>query len=78
MIWGSFSYHGKSELYLIEKNLNSLGYCYIIEIYLLPFANLHYGDQFVFQQDNASIHSVAASKDRQSLLTEPCWSSQVI
>jgi hypothetical protein len=63
MVWGSFSYHGKSELYFIEKNLNSVGYCYITETYLLPFANLHYGYQFVFQQDNASIHSSKFTTD---------------
>jgi transposase len=63
MIWGAFSLHGKSELAFIEGTQDSVKYCETLESYLLPFANLHYGDDYIFQQDNASIHSSQYTKE---------------
>jgi hypothetical protein len=34
-----------------------------IETYLLPFANLRNGDQYVYQQDNAPIHTSKFTKE---------------
>jgi hypothetical protein len=63
MIWGAFSAHGKAELSVLRGKQDSVAYCYTIETYLLPFANYHYGDQFIYQQDNASIHSFKFTRD---------------
>jgi hypothetical protein len=52
MIWGAFSVHGKTEIAFFEQTLDSIGYCYIVETYLLPVASLHYGEQYVYQQDH--------------------------
>lgn len=63
MIWAAFCLHGKSELVFIEGTQDSVKYCETLETYLLPFANLHYGDDYIFQQDNASIHSSVYTKE---------------
>jgi hypothetical protein len=57
MIWAGMSASGKTELVFLQGKQDSIAYCYTIETYLLPYAYLHYGDYYVFQQDNASIHT---------------------
>lgn len=57
MMWGAFSYVGKKKLGFLEGNQNILDYIYTSSEYLLPFAHLHYGIGFIFQQENVSIHS---------------------
>ncbi|GMF33884.1 unnamed protein product [Phytophthora fragariaefolia] len=42
---------------------NSDDYVYTLSEFLLPFAHLKYGTAFIFQQDNASIHTSARTKD---------------
>ncbi|KAG6621993.1 Transposase [Phytophthora cinnamomi] len=57
MVWGAFGTKGKSELVVLEGRQNSGHYIYTVSEHLLPFAHKHYGTDFVFMQDNASIHS---------------------
>ena len=63
MVWGGFSGVGKTELAILAGNQKSEDYIYTISEYLLPFAHHEYGTEFIFQQDNAAIHT-------SSMLTE--------
>jgi hypothetical protein len=67
MIWGAFSARGKSELAILRGRQNSGHYVYTVSEYMLPFAHSNHGVDFVFQQDNASIH---ASRETTSFLQE--------
>ncbi|KAK1935345.1 Transposable element Tc3 transposase [Phytophthora citrophthora] len=56
MVWEGFSAAGKTKLAVLYGKQNSDDYVYTMSEYLLPFAHLHYGTDFVYQQDGASIH----------------------
>lgn len=57
MIWAAFSRRGKSQMAILEGNQNSEMYVNTIRRYLLPFARDLYEEDYIFQQDNAAIHS---------------------
>ncbi|KUF87249.1 hypothetical protein AM588_10001449 [Phytophthora nicotianae] len=57
MVWGAFGAKGKSQMAILRGRQNSGDYIYTVSEYLLPFAHASYGVDFVFQQDNASIHT---------------------
>ncbi|POM78188.1 Putative retroelement [Phytophthora palmivora] len=67
MVWGVFSAAGKSKLAILRGRQNSEDYIYTLSEYMLPFAHANYGIDFVFQQDNASIH---ASRETTHFLQE--------
>ncbi|POM57899.1 Transposase [Phytophthora palmivora] len=67
MVWGAFSAEGKSKLVFLKGRQNSGDYIYTISEYMLPFAHSNHGTDFVFQQDNASIH---ASRETTHFLKE--------
>ncbi|GFU34170.1 uncharacterized protein TNCV_3199621 [Trichonephila clavipes] len=55
MDWGVISYHGRSNLLLIEVNLNSNRYVHkVLHPEVVPF--LQGIPEAIFQQDNASPH----------------------
>ncbi|KAG2773851.1 hypothetical protein PC129_g16332 [Phytophthora cactorum] len=56
MVWGSFSSAGKSKIAVLEGRQASEHYNYTVSEYMLPFAHLHHGVDYIYQQDNASIH----------------------
>uniref|UniRef100_H3GPM9 Tc1-like transposase DDE domain-containing protein n=1 Tax=Phytophthora ramorum TaxID=164328 RepID=H3GPM9_PHYRM len=56
MIWGSFSAAGKSKLAVLQGRQTSEHYVYTVSEYMLPFAHLHHGMDYIYQQDNTSIH----------------------
>ncbi|KAG3115315.1 hypothetical protein PI126_g24695 [Phytophthora idaei] len=56
MVWAAFSSRGKSPLVVLSGRQNSEDYVYTVCEYLLPFAHLNYGTDYIYQQDNASIH----------------------
>ncbi|KAE9032945.1 hypothetical protein PR002_g8928 [Phytophthora rubi] len=56
MIWGSFSAAGKSKLAVLQGRQASEHYVYTVSEYMLPFAHLHHALDYIYQQDNASIH----------------------
>ena len=62
MIWAGFSKAGKTKIAFLEGNQTSSGYIYQLSEYLLPYAHLNYGTNFVFQQDLASIHNSKETK----------------
>jgi len=57
MISGDFSSKSKAELRVLESRQDSYDYVTTLSDYLLPFAHANYRYDFVFQQDNASIHT---------------------
>lgn len=61
MVWGGFSAVGKTELAVLVGKQNSEHYVYTMSEYLLPFAHRNYGTDFLYQQDNASIHTSSTS-----------------
>lgn len=63
MVWGAFSALGKSKLAVLRGRQNSSDYVYTLSEYMFPFAHLHHGTDFSFQQDNAPIHSSTETKE---------------
>ncbi|KAG3108305.1 hypothetical protein PI124_g12577 [Phytophthora idaei] len=63
MVWGSFSAAGRSKLAVLEGRQASEHYIRTVSEYMLPFAHLHYGLDYIYQQDNASIHRSHLTKD---------------
>jgi hypothetical protein len=57
MVWGAFSARDMNELAVLRGRQYSGHYIYTVSEYMLPFAHLNHGADFVFQQDNASIHA---------------------
>lgn len=54
MVWGGIWYNGKTELGIINGNINHKKYIDILKQYLLP--SIPSSNQFLFQQDNAPAH----------------------
>ena len=62
MIWGAFSFRGKSELAIMSGKQDSQDYIDHLHNNLLPFMWSFHGENAIFQQDNASIHSSKMTK----------------
>lgn len=62
---GIFSIYGTSQLAILDGAEDSGKYIDTLSEYLLPFIDLHYGRDCIFQQDGASIHR--SSETRQFL-----------
>ncbi|GMF27635.1 unnamed protein product [Phytophthora lilii] len=58
-----FSAAGKTKLAVLQGKQNSDYYVHTVSEFLLPFAHLHYGTDFTFQQDGASIHRSKVSME---------------
>jgi hypothetical protein len=56
MMWAGFSAVGKTKLAVLHGKQNSDDYVYTVSEFMLPYAHQHYGTDFTFQQDGASIH----------------------
>ncbi|POM74431.1 transposable element tc3 Transposase [Phytophthora palmivora] len=52
---------GKTRIAFLTGRQNSEDYIYIVSEILLPYAHLHYGTEFIYQPDGASIHTSKAS-----------------
>jgi hypothetical protein len=63
MVWAGFSAAGKTKLAVLHGKQNSDDYVYTLSEFLLPYAHLHYGTDFTFQQDGASIHTSKRTKE---------------
>ena len=66
MIWAAIAANGKTYLALIEKTVYSKHYITVLEQVFLPFSYFNYGkcqNDFVFMQDNASVHISNHSKE---------------
>ena len=63
-VFAAISWRGASEFITYTNNLNSDGYCEIINNYLIPFISDKYDFNCIYHQDNAPCH-----KSNQSLNT---------
>ena len=57
MILGLFLANGKTELVIMEGRQNAQKYVKVLEMSLLPFVEVHHAQDFIFQQDNVSVHT---------------------
>ena len=57
MIWGTFSKRGTAALVYVKGKMGSDEYMKVLEKSLLPFVSDKHPQHYVFQQDNARIHS---------------------
>ncbi|KAF0683486.1 Aste57867_24467 [Aphanomyces stellatus] len=63
MVWGGIWADGKTCLAFVDGTQTSPDYVYTLSEYLLPAAHLRFATDFVFQQDNASIHTATTTKE---------------
>ena len=56
MCWGAFGYNKKSDLVLIDGRIDSKKYTNMLEERFLPFAVQMANENWIFQQDNCSVH----------------------
>ena len=56
MVWGAFSMYGKTPLAKISTRMNSTKYTEMLQDCLILFTDDYMDGDFVYQQDNASIH----------------------
>lgn len=61
-VWGGVSSLGTTPLCVFEGNLTSERYTDILETYLLPNAQVFYGNDWILQQDNDPKHTAKHSK----------------
>ncbi len=57
MVWASFGWNRKSDLVFITGRMDSTKYQKMLEDNLLLFGPLMAGENWTFQQDNASVHA---------------------
>ena len=63
MVWGAFSFKGKSKLLFVNGMLNGQGYVKLLKSHLIPFARRCHDKNYIFQQDNAPCHTCRVSSD---------------
>ncbi|OXA39388.1 Transposable element Tc3 transposase [Folsomia candida] len=63
MIWAAFGSKGRSNVAFIKGTMDSTGYTKMLQEHLLKFGAKMGGRKWIFQQDNASIHSSRFTKD---------------
>ena len=57
MVWGGISSHGKTDLVIIDGNLNARRYVYeVLDSVVVPFTQ-RIGAGFILQHDNARPHT---------------------
>jgi transposase len=57
MVWGAFCSRGTLDLRFTSSKMNSSDYIEVLESSLIPFLRHYRRIKFVFQQDNARIHT---------------------
>ena len=62
MVWGAFCERGKSDLAPLNGQKTAQHYFQTLENELLPFTTEFYRQNYIFQQDNASIHTAKMMK----------------
>jgi hypothetical protein len=63
MVWAAFSAFGKTPILKVRGRMNSKSYINMIEDVLINFTDEKMDGDFIFQQDNASIHVSRLSKE---------------
>lgn len=62
MVWAAFCYERKSLTCYITTNMNAPMYLELLDSELIEFARQLYEDNWILQQDNASIHNATFTK----------------
>lgn len=62
MFWGAFGFNGKSELQKVNPKSDSKAFQDIVTCGLLRHGTRMGGQGWIFQQDNASIHSSSSTR----------------
>lgn len=57
MMWGAFSASGCLDIQFTSSRMNSRDYIQVLEKSLIPFLREHPEKTWIFQQDNARIHT---------------------
>ena len=63
MVWGSTSWNGVGSLIRLDGRVDSAAYQRILEDHMLQDPDHLIGDDFVFQQDSAPIHSSRSTRE---------------
>lgn len=63
MVWGGFSFNGTLPLAWISTRMTAENYTEILEISLIEHAEQSLGPNFIFQHDNAPIHTARHTKE---------------
>ena len=64
MVWGCFTKNGLGPLVRLEGKINALAYIDLLDNYLLPYMDtLDDENDYVFQEDNAPIHTARLAKN---------------
>lgn len=62
-VWGGIHYGGKTELVILENNVNAVRYANLLTTTALPYARRHFRRNFVYQHDNAPAHRARRIQD---------------
>lgn len=62
-VWGAIHYGGRSNLVILDGNVNAEAYILLLEAEMLPYAAGHFGRNFLFQHDNASPHRARRTQE---------------
>ena len=62
MVWAAFSVFGKTPIVILDGHQTSRSYISTLEEHLVPFIEQNSEVDHIFQQDNCSIHTAAATK----------------
>lgn len=57
MVWGAISAHGQSWLPIMNGRQDFINFIFVLEKFLPLFIDWNYESNFIFQNDNAPIHS---------------------
>jgi hypothetical protein len=63
MVWAGFGYRGITDIFFINQKMKSHDYQEMLRQQLLPVANDIGGQNWILQQDNASIHNSRSTKN---------------
>lgn len=69
-VWAGITLNGKTELVILEQNVNGQTYGQLLEQHFVPFANATFGglQNCILQDDNAPPHRAAAVQERKDQL----------
>ncbi|KFM58275.1 Transposable element Tc3 transposase, partial [Stegodyphus mimosarum] len=75
MVWAAFLFNGTTDIAFLEGRLCSEDYQKMLEMHLLPFGELLGGDQWIYQQDDCSVHVSNSTKEwfRRNQVTVMDW-----
>ena len=62
MVWGAFSRSQKLEIAFVSCRMDSEEYQTVLRCHVLPFLRRRRSRNYVFQQDNASVHASRSTK----------------